>query len=199
MVGFPFSAYVSRDEQPAALFEPDYSSMVDCEKSSINADQLRFGVFADWAALPAGADAFVLPSEMQGFAWDEDGEAFNDPDWPTAAYTGAIQGSSISPTSLGDMNDDTDDDVLFSTAGEVMSFGSDGQPPLGSDFPISLPDGVLADGGFSIADIDNDEVVEIVFGTSDGKLHCWELDDCVEGYAPWPQFQHDHGRTGVLE
>jgi len=66
-------------------------------------------------------------------------------------------------------------------------------------FPIALPDGVTAYGGFAIADIDRDDNVEIVFGTSDGKLHCWELGACATGYAPWPQFQHDYGRTGVLD
>lgn len=67
------------------------------------------------------------------------------------------------------------------------------------DFPITLPDNVTSYGGFSIADIDRDGVVEMVFGTSDGRLHCWELGACTSGYAPWPQFQHDEGRTGVLQ
>jgi hypothetical protein len=43
------------------------------------------------------------------------------------------------------------------------------------------------------------KAVELVFGTSDGCLHCWELGSCSTGYAPWCQFQHDDGRTGVLE
>jgi hypothetical protein len=66
-------------------------------------------------------------------------------------------------------------------------------------FPIILPQEVSALGGFAIADIDRDGSVEVVFGTSDGLLHCWELGSCSTGYAPWPQFQHDQGRTGVLE
>ena len=41
--------------------------------------------------------------------------------------------------------------------------------------------------------------VEILFGTNDGLLHCWQLGSCFTGYAPWPQFQHDPGRSGVLE
>jgi len=49
------------------------------------------------------------------------------------------------------------------------------------------------------ADIDRDDTLELVFGTSDGYFHCWELGSCSRGYAPWPQFQHDEGRTGVLE
>ena len=53
--------------------------------------------------------------------------------------------------------------------------------------------------GFSIADIDRDDCIEVLFGTSDGLLHCWELGEYTTGYAPWVQFQHVHGRTGVLE
>jgi len=63
----------------------------------------------------------------------------------------------------------------------------------------TLPDNVTSFGGFSIADIDRDGFVEMVFGTSDGYLHCWELGSCTTGYTPWPQFQHDCGRSGALE
>ena len=94
-------------------------------------------------------------------------------------------------------------DVLFSTklsgVYNLLAYDLDGFPLGSLDFPIALPDGVAALGGFSIADIDRDGNVEIVFGTSDGLLHCWEFGTCSIGYAPWVQFQHDHGRTGVLE
>ena len=63
----------------------------------------------------------------------------------------------------------------------------------------TLPDNVTSYCGFSIADLDRDGKVEIVFGTDDGLLHCWELGSCTTGYAPWPQFQHDCGRSGALE
>jgi len=54
------------------------------------------------------------------------------------------------------------------------------------------------------ADISNvlsirDGYEEILFGTNDGFLHCWQLGSCSTGYDPWPQFQHDLGRSGVLE
>ncbi len=81
----------------------------------------------------------------------------------------------------------------------MLAFDSNGDLLDASGFPIALPDGVTASGGFAIADIDRDGKVEVVFGSSDGKLHCWELGSCATGYAPWPQFQHDFGRTGVLD
>jgi len=67
-------------------------------------------------------------------------------------------------------------------------------PALG--FPCTLPRQLW--GGFVIADIDNDGYVEVVFGTQDNYLHIWELGECVRGYSPWPQCQHDAARTGVL-
>jgi len=50
-----------------------------------------------------------------------------------------------------------------------------------------------------VADIDLDGSVEVVFGSSDGLLQCWELGSCPAGYAPWPQYQCDCGRSGELE
>jgi hypothetical protein len=198
MVGFPFCQYSSGTEKPAVLVEPGQSTELLCEEGSVDAYQLNYGVFADWTAV-SGADVFILPSEMQCFAWNEEGEPFDLQYWPTEVYSGSYQGASISPTALGDLNDDGEANVLFSASNGVISFGSDGQPPLGLDFPITLPDIVWVQGGFSIADIDEDGIIEIVFGSSDSRLHCWELGECTEGYAPWPQFQHDFGRTGVLE
>jgi hypothetical protein len=89
--------------------------------------------------------------------------------------------------------------VLFSTAGIVYAFNSLGDLITTLGFPISLPGGVDALGGFAIGDIDRDSKVEIIFGTSDGYLHCWELGACSTGYAPWTQFKHDNRRSGVLE
>ena len=143
----------------------------------------------------------MLPSEVECLAWNKLGQILAD--WPTGEYFGSELNSFISPTALGDLDGLDDSDVLFSTklsgVYSLLAYGSDGEALDNLDFPIALPDGVAAQGGFSIADIDRDDYIEIVFGTSDGLLHCWELGECSTGYAPWGQFQHDHGRTGVLE
>ncbi len=197
MVGYPFRSYeyTTSGDYPASIIEPGGTAEYNCAIGTADASKLIYGVFADWLTTPLGADAFVLPSEMQCFAWNKEGDPLTG--WATALYSGATLGSSISPTALGDLDDDTVADVLFSTIEKLFAYGSDG---FALDaFPIALPDDVSAHGGFAIADIDNDGNVEIVFGTSDGLLHCWELDSCTTGYAPWTQFQHDYGRTGVLE
>ncbi len=202
MVGYSFGSYVYGSSDPAILVEFNGSVQVyDCDEGDTSAGRLVCGVFVDWDPFVTGADAFVLPSEMQCLAWDFEGTELSG--WATELYSGAEYGSSISPTALGDLDESGVADVLFATllSGKctLLSFDSYGDILDNLDFPIVLPEEVSALGGFSIADIDQDEYIEIVFGTSDGLLHCWELGDCTEGYAPWVQFQHDHGRTGVLE
>ncbi|MFO8183791.1 MAG: C25 family cysteine peptidase [Candidatus Aegiribacteria sp.] len=201
-VGYSFGSYVSGSSDPAMLVEFNGSVQVyDCDQGDTDAGNLLCGVFADWDPLEPGADAFVLPSEIQCLAWNYEGAELSG--WPTELYSGSEYGSFISPTALGNLDDYGYSDVLFCTilAGDcsLFAFDSDGDLLDNPDFPIVLPEDVFALGGFGIADVDRDGSIEIVFGTSDGLLHCWELGDCTTGYAPWAQFQHDHGRTGVLE
>jgi len=183
------------------IVEPGGIIEEECEAGTCDAENLRYGVFANWNPGIQGADTFVLPSEMQALAWGNDGLLLND--WPTEEFFGAIINSPISPTALGNIDNAGYADVLFSTLLDgkciLLAYESSSNPPANSDFPLTLPDDVTSFGGFSIADIDRDGVVEMVFGTSDGYLHCWELGACTAGYAPWPQFQHDCGRTGVLQ
>jgi hypothetical protein len=202
VVGYPFMSYDPSSGYPAVLLEPDGTFEAECDTGTVAAGNLRFGVFADWAPGVTGADAFVLPSETECLAWNDEGDRYSAY-WPTGEYSGAVLNKQISPTALGDLNDADYSDVIFSTwlsdGWEVLAYDYEGDPLDDPDFPIALPDDVSALGGFTIADIDRDGSVEVVFGTSDGLLHCWELDSCTTGYAPWPQFQHDCSRTGVLE
>jgi len=50
-----------------------------------------------------------------------------------------------------------------------------------------------------IGDIDGDGISEIIVSSSDGYLHIWEnRDSSVRSYSlEWPQFHHDHQRTGL--
>jgi len=201
-IGNPSGTY-DQTGDPAMLIEPDEAiEEVSCSSTNVLSSQrLYYGVFADWAAA-AGADAFVLPSERQCMAWDVDGYPISG--WPTAEFSGASIGSPIGPTALGDLNGDGETDVLFCTMlsedWNLLGLGSDGEYLEDAlDFPYTLPEGVTAYGGIAIGDIDRDGTVEILFGTNDGFLHCWQLGSCSTGYTPWPQFQHDAGRSGVLE
>jgi hypothetical protein len=197
MIGYPLGSYDPASEVPAELIESSGFTEQDCKEGNTEAAMLQYGVFADWDQTVTGADAFVLPSEMECLAWNEEGLMLDG--WATGEYSGAVYSSQISPTSLGRLNNTTFADVLFSTAGIVYAFNSGGDPLSFLGFPITLPDNVNSYGGFAIGDIDTDSKVEIVFGTSDGYLHCWELGACSTGYAPWTQFKHDNRRSGVLE
>ncbi|MCK5134057.1 MAG: hypothetical protein KAR40_18145, partial [Candidatus Sabulitectum sp.] len=201
-VGYP-RGFFETSGDPAWIIEPDETSPeISCVSTSVlSASKLYYGVFADWVA-GTGADAFVLPSERQCMAWDVIGDPLSD--FPTDEFSGALQGSQISPTALGNLNGTGNADVLFCTRLDgnwtLLAYDSDGDPLSTTlDFPYTLPEEVSASGGFAIGDLDRDGKVEIVFGTNDGLLHCWELGICTTGYAPWPQFQHDSGRSGVLE
>jgi len=202
-VGYPQGVFDTTGD-PAMLIEPDeISPEISCVKTSVlSSTKLNWGVFADWAEFPGGPDAFILPSERQCMAWNVLGQSLTD--FPTTEFDGASEGSFLSPTALGNLNGTGDDDVLFSTSLDgdwtLIGLDSDGDPLSTTlDFPYTLPEGVTATGGFAIADLDRDGKVEIVFGTDDGLLHCWEFGSCATGYAPWTQFQHDSGRSGVLE
>ncbi len=203
VIGYPMGEFEGSGD-PAMLIEPDESiPEIFCSNTDVTTTyRLNHGVFADWSSLAQGADTYVLPSERQCMAWDVDGSRFAG--FPTTNFGGDTESSPISTTALGNLDGTGNSDVLFSTVLDgdwtILSYNSAGEPlSTTSDFPFTLPENVSAGGGFAVADLDRDGKVEIVFGTSDGLLHCWELGTCSTGYSPWPQFQHDCGRSGVLE
>jgi hypothetical protein len=202
MVGNSYGYYeYQSSDYPALLVDPDGSIQeYSCDQGDTDTNSMMCGVFADWVE-GAGADTFVLPSEKQCLAWDNQGVKFGN--WPTEIYPGAPGGTSLSPTALGNLDGSGNSDVLFSVllseGYAVLAYDSDGDILDNIGFPFTLPDNISAFGGFSIADIDRDGYIEVVFGTIDGLLHCWEFESCPTDYAPWVQFQHDRRRTGVLE
>jgi hypothetical protein len=159
--------------------------------------QVPYCLIADWSSVETGADRILANAENQCFVWIEDG--FAQAPFPET-YTG-YEGDERPPfPALGELDDQDvypNSDVLTATReGVVFGFSSSGDPMDDLGFPYILPSSVM--GGFAIADIDNDGYVEVVFGTLDNYLHVWQLGECDEGYAPWPQCQHDAARTGVL-
>ncbi|HPR22062.1 MAG TPA: hypothetical protein PK991_05120, partial [Candidatus Sabulitectum sp.] len=163
--------------------------------------KLVSGVIADWSSFIPGTDTYVLPSERQCMAWNVGGDVYSV--YPVS-ISGASQGNPVSPAALGNLDSGAEAEVLFSTvvagANSVLAYRYNGLPlPSTEGWPFRFPDGVGAYGGFSVADLDRDGNVEVVFGTNDGLLHCWEFGSCTIGYAPWPMYQHDCGRSGALE
>jgi hypothetical protein len=201
LVGLPQQEYDVTDSTsaPALLVTPT-GSVNQCERSDTSSNNLKYGMFADWDPFTVGADAFVLPSETQCLAWLNDGRAIEE--WPVT-FEDIDVGAPVCPAALGNLDGAGYADVITGTVldgnWQALAYNSGGYELQSLGFPFMLPDGLNGLGGFAIADIDRDGSVEVVFGSSDGYLHCWELGSCSTGYSPWPQFQHDSGRSGVLE
>lgn len=202
-VGYPGKYYSNTSDAPAVLIEPgEATEEVDCDDDDmLPTSKLECGVITDWDASP-GTDIYVMPSERQCMAWEVDGECFSG--FPTQEFSGVSAGSPLSPTALGNLDSSAEAEVLFSTAiagaNSVLAYRYNGLPLSSSEgWPFKFPNGVGAYGGFSIADLDRDGYVEVVFGSNDGLLHCWEFGSCTSGYSPWPMYQHDFGRSGALK
>ena len=205
-IGFPMGGYdpqsAKEDSVPAQLLDPLGVDSILCEKGLVASSGVIFGLFADWRELVPGLDAFIVPAENQCLAWTDDGLLIDN--WALYyddQYEYSITG--ISPPALGNLDGIDFADILSSTRqddnGLIIGMDRLGAMLEDLDFPFLLPEAVEVSSGFSIADIDRDGKVEIVFGTDDCLLHCWELGTCTTGYAPWPQHRHDAGRSGVLE
>ena len=207
-IGFPMGCYDPQtecaDSIPAQLLDPLSVDSILCEKGLVASSGVIFGLFADWRELVPGLDAFIVPAENQCLAWDAEGYHLTFGNWPVdfeSSYEYSITG--ISPPALGNLDGIDFADILSSTRqddnGLIIGMDRLGAMLEDLDFPFLLPEEVDVSSGFSIADIDRDGEVEIVFGTDDCLLHCWELGTCTTGYAPWSQHRHDAGRSGVLE
>jgi hypothetical protein len=186
--------WATADHAPAWVLDPnDLSTPATCQHNpSRDSYFLKSCMMADWTVTP-GLDRIIAPAENQCFVWDDEG---------TSDWFGLFEnetGSRPPLGALGNLDGDARDTELIvaSREGVVYGFAPNGDPLDALGFPYTLPSEVY--GGFVIADIDNDSIVEVVFGTMDNYLHVWELGSCDEGYAPWPQCQHDAQRTGVLE
>lgn len=182
------------DHAPAWVLDPnDLSTPATCQHNpSRDSYFLKSCMMADWTVTP-GLDRIIAPAENQCFVWDDEGRE----EW-FGEYEN-LTGPRPPFGALGDIDSDSSSTELIaaSRVGVVYAFDPDGNELLALGFPYTLPSEVY--GGFVIADIDNDSKVEVVFGTMDNYLHVWELGSCDEGYAAWPQCQHDAQRTGVLE
>jgi hypothetical protein len=179
---------------PAFILDPEDLSAnpVNCQPTNEECSNILCCMMADWASA-AGLDRVISPAENQSFVWVPDGNV----DWSDEYGT---NGDPRPPFgALGDLDSDEDPDLLVGTrSGAVMAYNSGGSSIGTLGFPYTLPAEVC--GGFCIANLDDDDTdVEVIFGTMDGYLQVWELGECDEGYAPWPQVQQDAARTGVLE
>ncbi len=188
------------EKLPALLVDTDDLTVQQaCEFSPEPSGNILCCIMADWTAPFGEADRILANAENQCFGWYANGDEY--PPYPL--YYGDEHAGSARPPfpALGELDNEDlfeNADLLVATReGSIMAYSSTGDLlDEYLSFPYTLPSSVY--GGFAVADIDRDGTVEVVFGTMDNYLHVWELGACPEGYAPWPQCQHDAARTGVL-
>lgn len=183
------------DQSPAILLDPDdLSNATECVPPTKPSDRVLCCIMADWDPIVPGLDRVIANADNQAMAWEEDGDLMTG--WSDNLYS--VPGNNRPPfPALGNLDNTGVADLLVATReGYVMALDYDASMLNNLGFPYSLPSFVT--GGFTVADIDNDGYVEVVFGTMDNYLHIWELGECVPGYSPWPQCQRDAARTGVL-
>ena len=187
------------DYPPVYLMDADdiTAEPLECQPPTQSSNHVLCSIMADWDPVVPGLDRIIANAENQAMAWYEDGDPVTG--WENNTY--ASPGAKRPPfPALGELDDqdqyDNSDLIVATREGVVMAFFSTGTILSHLGFPYTLPSEV--NGGFAVADIDNDGYVEVAFGTMDNYLHVWELGECTPGYSPWPQCQHDAARTGVL-
>ncbi len=97
-----------------------------------------------------------------------------------------------SPT-LGDVDGDGTNEVLFGTGHVLRTFNADGSEPLPSLFhggwQVSAP---------ALGDIDGDGWRDVVVTTREGGLFAWRTDGRADSSVAWPMWGHDAAHTGNL-
>ncbi|MCK5036285.1 MAG: hypothetical protein KAS73_10360, partial [Candidatus Sabulitectum sp.] len=187
-------------QNPALLLDPgDLTTSAECQRNiGLDSYHVPYCIMADWEAPFGQVDRIIANTENQCFAWNENGDHVNDFPFVYEEYAGFNRPPFPALGELDDHDLFQYADVITATReGAVFGISSGGDLLDNLGFPYTLPASVQ--GGFVIADIDNDGMVEVVFGTMDNYIHIWELGRCIPGYAPWPQCQHDAARTGVLK
>lgn len=165
--------------------------LAECESSPVTSNRVLCCMMTDWDPLIPGLDRVIANAENQAIAWDDAGRRIWHSEYDTGTAHPPLPALAVlTRNGLSDV-------VAGNREGVVSAFDHAGRIHYDLGFPYTLPAEVY--GGFVIADIDEDGVLEMVFGTMDNHLHVWELGECEEGYAPWPQAQGNARRTGVLQ
>ncbi len=119
-----------------------------------------------------------------------------------AGWPKSVPGNSESSPLVGDISGDGALDVLFGIGGgadnspnALYAFRADGGVVPG--FPVQLSGPVRP--APTLADLDGDGGVDLVYGGWDLAMHVWDLPaPWIESRFPWPTFKGNPLRTGVF-
>jgi hypothetical protein len=145
-------------------------------------------------------EVLAIADNHQKLVWNRDGTPH--PGWPTLVNSGLSPSWTphFSPTIVDLDNDGSREVVASHTSNSVIP--AFGQAKLGAfrfdgtqqpDWPRALP-GKVDYSAPMIADIDGDQIPELLVGAEGGFL-VWNLPNAAD--SDWPQYRHDAQRTGA--
>ena len=183
------------------VVHPDGQAPVDADQAgSTHGDFTRRGLY--YASGPSIADLDGGGPEIVGLSWGTepnpglngdsmmvivlDAQGQVKPGWPQPTLN-----SVWSAAALGDVDDDGNKEIVFGSNGHfIYAFHADGTEvidgdgdpgtvgvfrTLGNDYNFSTP---------AIADLDGDQVNDILYGSFDGYLYAWHADTTVVAGFP---------------
>ncbi len=122
-------------------------------------------------------------------AVDENGRSAPLPGFPRVMTDISFFGS----PSVGDVDGDGGEEVIFGTGHTLRTFDAHGEEPLPALFhggwQISTP---------ALGDVDGDGMRDVLVTTREGYLFAWRTDAPADGPASWPQWDHDAMHTGNM-
>ena len=130
------------------------------------------------------------------YVLDSDGILLNG--WPVSPEAAIITSSPI----LGDIDGDGELEIVIGInhsgpdENQFQAFNSDGTVVDG--WPLGAGGAVKSSP--VMGDIDNDGALEIVVGSDDGNIYCWDMGSGTYNpdLLPWQMFRHDMHRTGAF-
>jgi hypothetical protein len=142
----------------------------------------------------------IIAVDNMGHVYCWSGEDFNDGNQydPLPGFPIEILGSPTSP-SIADIDGDFDLEIVVGTNdGYLYAINSDGS--ICSGYPVTVPGLNSIDGQPVIANLDNDNSLELMFADgSDSYAYCYDLGaSTFPAEMPWRQFQHDSWHTGCF-
>jgi hypothetical protein len=132
-----------------------------------------------------GSQEVVVAADREGGRiWVLNGNGTVRSGWPRIVSVQSGQGRCGSPV-IGDVNNDTFPDVVFPTSnGQLYAFDRNGNTLTG--FPVTYATGLTeaTQTAPSLADIDGDGFLEILFGDETGKVHGYNHDGSLVAGFP---------------
>jgi hypothetical protein len=143
----------------------------------------------------------IVAVDNAGYVYCWSGEDFSGGSRydPLPGFPVEVTGALSSP-SIADIDGDYELEIVVGTGdGYLYAINSDGS--ICSGYPVTEPGLVMITGQPVIANLDNDDSLELMFADGhDAYAYCYDLGaGTFPAEMPWRQFQHDSWHTGCFE